>query len=426
METYHGYIETTNDCLIIFEACRLGLLKCVQRRLSDDERVQITSGSIFVWDEEESGIKRWTDGKCWSPSRVNGCFLSYHELENKKSLNIKEFSGSIEPSPSSPISLNNTCSSESFNDQWDESQDSSDSSKKTGLIKKALSVFTSFGNKLHLICYYKKEDVSKSKLSSPSADPRLKNITIPRGMYPEMVPELIHPIVGYVPSNFADPTPNINQVSQDINKKSDRLASSVTQISSDYQLKYVPYHYPKDENLSINKGLWESRQTNKRKHLDTFKTDNSSNYELVSSRDSRFKRAYSGSYELPSINKDNNSRPLANSRPRLQTLAAIAIDDSLNPTIYSAPLRYNIVGDEAPKKDFRSDDFLQYSKSNGRSNSLSVMNNAPILDQSKKAPSSGELPNHIFNYKNSRPIKYFQSREDKRQLAALRSTMFKI
>jgi hypothetical protein len=30
----------------------------------------ITSGSIFVSDEDESGIKRWTDVFFWSPSRI--------------------------------------------------------------------------------------------------------------------------------------------------------------------------------------------------------------------------------------------------------------------------------------------------------------------------------------------------------------------
>ena len=35
----------------------------------------ITSGSVFVFDENESGMKQWTDGFAWSPSRVLGNFL---------------------------------------------------------------------------------------------------------------------------------------------------------------------------------------------------------------------------------------------------------------------------------------------------------------------------------------------------------------
>jgi hypothetical protein len=34
------------------------------------ERKMITSGSIFISDEDESGIKRWKDVLFWSPSRI--------------------------------------------------------------------------------------------------------------------------------------------------------------------------------------------------------------------------------------------------------------------------------------------------------------------------------------------------------------------
>lgn len=43
----------------------------------------ISSGSVFVFDEEESGIKRWTDGFFWSPSRILGNFLLYRETDKK-------------------------------------------------------------------------------------------------------------------------------------------------------------------------------------------------------------------------------------------------------------------------------------------------------------------------------------------------------
>ena len=35
----------------------------------------VQSGAVFVFDEHESGIKRWTDGLVWSPSRILGNFL---------------------------------------------------------------------------------------------------------------------------------------------------------------------------------------------------------------------------------------------------------------------------------------------------------------------------------------------------------------
>lgn len=43
----------------------------------------ITSGSVFVFDEDESGIKRWTDGYFWSPSRILGNFLLYRETDKR-------------------------------------------------------------------------------------------------------------------------------------------------------------------------------------------------------------------------------------------------------------------------------------------------------------------------------------------------------
>ncbi|KAG0310317.1 hypothetical protein BGZ97_012653 [Linnemannia gamsii] len=43
----------------------------------------ISPGSVFVFDEEESRICRWTDGKIWSPSRISGNFLVYRELYRK-------------------------------------------------------------------------------------------------------------------------------------------------------------------------------------------------------------------------------------------------------------------------------------------------------------------------------------------------------
>ena len=80
---WSGWIETTGDALLILEAARRGLIPRVTRRLVDSERKMITSGSVFVFDEDESGIKRWTDGFFWSPSRILGNFLLYRETEKR-------------------------------------------------------------------------------------------------------------------------------------------------------------------------------------------------------------------------------------------------------------------------------------------------------------------------------------------------------
>ncbi|PVU99434.1 hypothetical protein BB559_000721, partial [Furculomyces boomerangus] len=79
METYYGYIDTIEDSLFVFEACRLGKIPKISKRLSESDRKKIRSGSVFVWDETKSSIKRWTDGINWSASRVAGPFLAYVE-----------------------------------------------------------------------------------------------------------------------------------------------------------------------------------------------------------------------------------------------------------------------------------------------------------------------------------------------------------
>ena len=86
---WSGWIETTGDALLILEAARRGLIPRVTRRLVDAERKMITSGSVFVFDEDESGIKRWTDGLFWSPSRILGNFLLYRETDKRGNRNAR-------------------------------------------------------------------------------------------------------------------------------------------------------------------------------------------------------------------------------------------------------------------------------------------------------------------------------------------------
>lgn len=81
--TYNGYVETTHDALLIFQAALSGDLPIVSRRPHDRERNElVVSGSVFVFNEQSSGIKRWTDGIAWSPSRILGNFLVYRQLES--------------------------------------------------------------------------------------------------------------------------------------------------------------------------------------------------------------------------------------------------------------------------------------------------------------------------------------------------------
>lgn len=88
-------------------------------------------------------MRRWTDGKCWSASRVSGCFLTYRELEARK-----KPSSSITGGPTSNLY------------------------KAEGLIKQSFSMTTTSGRKLHVISYYTKRDVREGLLRRVSEDPR--------------------------------------------------------------------------------------------------------------------------------------------------------------------------------------------------------------------------------------------------------------
>ncbi|KAM0674993.1 hypothetical protein GVAV_001332 [Gurleya vavrai] len=65
------------------DLCQKNVLGRVTRRLHENEKRSIRDGSVFVYEENESKIKRWTDGKIWSPSRCNGIFLCYREYKPK-------------------------------------------------------------------------------------------------------------------------------------------------------------------------------------------------------------------------------------------------------------------------------------------------------------------------------------------------------
>ncbi|KAJ3335811.1 hypothetical protein HDU93_004383 [Gonapodya sp. JEL0774] len=163
-------LKTTNDALLLFEACRLNLLKRVQRRLSEAERQQcIRSGAVFVWDEEESGIRRWTDGKAWSASRIHGSFLLYKEVQNKPK-------GRVRAGPHSlgvdPYIL------------------------EGGLVKKALSICTGDNKRQHLVSYYSVEDLRDGRIRTPSEVSHLAGIAIPTEMYPEFVADAATGVIG--------------------------------------------------------------------------------------------------------------------------------------------------------------------------------------------------------------------------------------
>ncbi|KAJ4481270.1 Gti1/Pac2 family-domain-containing protein [Lentinula aciculospora] len=185
-----GWIETTGDALLILEAARRGLIPRVTRRLVDSERKMITSGSVFVFDEDESGIKRWTDGFFWSPSRILGNFLIYRETDKRgpghKGARSQEAEAPDVSQSSDTHSLSRPKSETSNNnlgfDKLRErsligSLTNSYKFKSDGLVKKTFSLSIG-GVAQHLISYYRIEDVEQGRLRSPSSLPELASLDI--------------------------------------------------------------------------------------------------------------------------------------------------------------------------------------------------------------------------------------------------------
>ncbi|KAF2134440.1 hypothetical protein P153DRAFT_279506 [Dothidotthia symphoricarpi CBS 119687] len=185
METYHGHVRTPNDAIVLFEACRIGILPRVQRRLSEKERQQIKSGSVFVWDEREAGMRRWTDGKSWSASRVSGSFLTYREMEGKRG-------GSAVPTAPAVKRASAKSPDDSATGDSDGEGPDGYRYKADGLMKQSFSITTSGGQHLHLISYYSRSN--SLNLAQPTNDAQLRHIRPPKNMYPEASINEVHAV----------------------------------------------------------------------------------------------------------------------------------------------------------------------------------------------------------------------------------------
>ena len=190
--TYHGYLATTLDALVLIEACLRGNLNHVPRRPQDRERTDlIRSGNIFIYEESASGIKRWTDGVNWSPSRILGNFLIYRELEKpfepgqkKRALKTKQRKG-----PANGVSKRSSQSPPGHAGLGVEKEveraligslvDSYPFKQEAGLVKKTISV-TYRGVLHHVVSYYTTDDVIEHRLPVPTEDPRMIPTNLPR------------------------------------------------------------------------------------------------------------------------------------------------------------------------------------------------------------------------------------------------------
>jgi hypothetical protein len=211
--TYSGFVRTSRDVCLLLEMSLSGRLPHVPRRPHERERSEIVkSGNIFIYEETASGVRRWTDGVNWSPSRILGNFLIYRETEQgfpgdgAKKTALKRNRGSIgskptgvrkNRSPSAAIpaatynpfaGLNQVTGALPGNYGMGENELANmeerdlygsliDSYpfKPGGLVKKTITV-TVDGVPHHLVSYYKAEDVLSGKLKTPSMDPAFAGI----------------------------------------------------------------------------------------------------------------------------------------------------------------------------------------------------------------------------------------------------------
>ncbi|KAJ5965301.1 hypothetical protein N7481_012015 [Penicillium waksmanii] len=179
METYNGYIRTPADAILLIQACYNGFLPRVGKRLSPKEGRSIQNGSVFIWEEHETGLRRWTDGRKWSPSRVSGRFLVYREMKRK------ELSESMaEPAPGLDVTSEGPCKKRDFRSVVGIADDQSAHRPKSQFMKLSFSIASPTGQHWHLINYYHQPNESATELREPTADPSLKHICPQRELFP--------------------------------------------------------------------------------------------------------------------------------------------------------------------------------------------------------------------------------------------------
>lgn len=167
---YVGFVATVSDAAILLEACMYGYLPrvfCRPPPISWGTFAQ--SGYIFIFEEQESRIRRWTDGIPWSPSRVMVGFMLYRELDEARSSR----GNSRRLIPPSERASN---SAARFGSKLYGSLTESYPFKPDGLMKKTVTVKLE-GQCCRLVSYYRANDVRSGLLQLPSYDTGLQSVS---------------------------------------------------------------------------------------------------------------------------------------------------------------------------------------------------------------------------------------------------------
>eukprot|EP01135_Chromosphaera_perkinsii_P010084 Nk52_evm9s2011 gene=Nk52_evmTU9s2011 len=87
-----GYVRTEQDANLCFRAACEGKLPLTTKRLTTELRKEVAPQQIYIYNEIESGISRWTDGRHWCNSYASGEFIVYKEavIVSKGDQKVKE------------------------------------------------------------------------------------------------------------------------------------------------------------------------------------------------------------------------------------------------------------------------------------------------------------------------------------------------
>ncbi|KAJ6597196.1 Gti1/Pac2 family-domain-containing protein [Mycena vulgaris] len=175
------HVRNAYDAHVVFEAVRQGFLRPITRRLDENERARlIQSGAVFVWEESDHapGLKRWTDGRVWSQSRMREPYLFYDEKMDDgsdsgpdQSFQTYRFVDGVSRGAPSSSAVSHQERSTNIH---------------RGLVKQAYSAWVvvhpnSLPRKWHITAYFRYDDLPH--IPTVDRDPCLRKIIVPVGLY---------------------------------------------------------------------------------------------------------------------------------------------------------------------------------------------------------------------------------------------------
>ncbi|QRV90808.1 cAMP-independent regulatory protein pac2 [Ceratobasidium sp. AG-Ba] len=189
-------LKSTKDALLVIEAAERGLFPRLVRRLTEKERANyIRSGAVFVYDEFESGIKRFTDTMIWSPSRIVGNYLVYRQMRKHEPRPSSRAAASLPTQPASMRSLARPRPESVLNESerarkrreqlYVGSLTSNDKFKPDGLVKRTFSLMGE-GKHIHVIAYYTYEDAMNERFETPSEHSAFDGLTISSDLFKDL------------------------------------------------------------------------------------------------------------------------------------------------------------------------------------------------------------------------------------------------